>query len=232
MKPLIIAVTAVLLHCIAFGATADKPPEANPADVFGGKYVSIQQEPIFQPPVKPAPKQPDMQRATENDALALASLDVATIPPQDAVYTRYLWIRDGSYEGLQCCNLAMGYISRGTVIVRGVPLPLPPVPGSKLLLLRIDLRNYAPRDKDLRELTSTFEEFRFDPRFNLLITKDTIKFAEAAGLTVPPLVQKVKKFRDVEKAEFKGMGFVKGTWKEPYEEEVAVDVLRLPALAR
>lgn len=130
---------------------------------------------------------------TENDALKLASLDILTVPIFDRQYIRYIWIvpNEFMFEDMQIMSLTLNYISRGTVPVQPIPIGK-----DKLMLVRLDLRAYAPKEKDLEDLIKVWEEFRFDPRFNLLLTKDTIKFA--IGVDIPKGKGKTKKreFRD------------------------------------
>jgi hypothetical protein len=112
-----------------------------------------------------------------NDALNLAVVDVLGQTDDCRCYLRYIWVMDGEQGSGQACSFAMNSISRGSVIKRPVMIGK-----DKLMLLRVDLRHYAPRDSDLRDFINTWEEFRFDPRFNLLLTKDTVKFALNSGI--------------------------------------------------
>jgi|HubBroStandDraft_4_1064222.scaffolds.fasta_scaffold00029_97 hypothetical protein len=117
---------------------------------------------------------PAYQHASENDALALALTDVMTIHADLRCHIRYIWIASGEFEDLQAVSYAVNLVSRGSIGKRPVP-----VTNGKVLLARIDLRDYAPRDEDYREWAAAFEEMRFDPRFSLLLTKDTLQFAGA-----------------------------------------------------
>jgi hypothetical protein len=117
---------------------------------------------------------------TENDVLRLAAADILTLPPFDRQYQRFLWVvpSETLWEDSQATVLALNYVSRSTIAVHPIRLG-----ANKLMLLRFDLRMVAPKDRDLEEWTRVFEEFRFDPRFSLLLTKDTLKFA--AGIDLP-----------------------------------------------
>lgn len=172
--------------------------------------------------------------ATANDALLLAVMDMRTIDPFHHQYLRYIWIDSGEYEDAQATILAINKVSRSSVIVKPVILGK-----DKLILLRLDLRQLAPREEDLREYTKIYEEFQFDPCFSVLITKDTLKFVLGIGIGVDPNKDRktIKKQRDkvvVQEAppvikgkdgkdikdvkESKAPGFT--TQKEEYEEVV------------
>lgn len=120
---------------------------------------------------------PLFARADENTAIALALADVRTLPKHDRAYQRYIWIPDGKVESLQEVSLTLNYISRATTIIRPTP-----VAGQ---LARVDVRHYAPRDSDRDEWMGTWYNFTFDPRFSLLLTKDTLKFSQGLIVNVP-----------------------------------------------
>lgn len=132
-----------------------------------------------------------------NDALALAELDLRSLDRETRLYTRYIWITNGEFEDLQCSSLVLNYISRGTVALRPMPLGK-----GKLMLARLDLRHYAPRPTDLLEFTKVWEELRYDPKFNLLFTKDTLKFS--GGISFPKSQKMVKHKRAFESDPYKG----------------------------
>lgn len=111
---------------------------------------------------------PTVAWADENAAIALALKDALSLPIQDRHCIRYVWVPDGSHEAMQVTSLVMNTISRATVIAR--PLPLDKT------LIRVDLRHYA--GKDLLEFKYAWGCLTFDPKFSLLITKDTLKFSE------------------------------------------------------
>lgn len=114
----------------------------------------------------------------ENEALALAVPDVKTLSDYDRRYTRYVWISDGNGQSLQINSLVTNYFNQEPVIKRPVR-----VVGDKALLARINL-SYLASGAALEKLLVDWEEFRFDPRFNLLLTKDTIRFSADIGYTV------------------------------------------------
>ncbi len=122
---------------------------------------------------------------TEADAVLMALQDLPGNGAFANPYVRYIWIEDGDPETAQVVSLILNYISRASVIKR------PAIIGKeKLMLVRVDLSDYSGKN-DLAELIDVWEEFRFDPRFNLLITKDTLKFA--TGIDIPKSKRVVQK---------------------------------------
>jgi hypothetical protein len=115
-------------------------------------------------------------QANENAALAIAYKDVIGMPQHERQYMRYVHIPNGSHEEMQLTSLALNYVSRGTVIIR--PLPIDKT------VLRIDIRHYAPQEKDRDEWAEAWWRLQYDPTFSLLLTKDTIKFSEHVGIKV------------------------------------------------
>ena len=107
---------------------------------------------------------------TPNDAIKMALADANKIDPFNRQYLRYIFIANGSQDAMKVMSLALNYISRGSVIQRPYPL-------ANGHLLRIDLRQYAPTDKDLADWIKIWEDFAFDPSFSTLITKDQSDFA-------------------------------------------------------
>ena len=79
---------------------------------------------------------------------------------------------------MKVTSLALNYVSRGSSILR-------PIPVASGHLLRVDLRYYAPQDKDLADWINIWEEFAFDPTFALLMTKDQVNFAIKAAELFP-----------------------------------------------
>ncbi len=99
-----------------------------------------------------------------NDAYRLVAADLATIARHDAYYIRYLYINSFTAEKLKALTLGINYVSRATVPLRLTPL-------ASGFVVRVDLRYFAPRADDLKLWLTLWEEFRFDPSFNLLITR-------------------------------------------------------------
>lgn len=121
---------------------------------------------------------------SESDALLLASKDVVEIPALERQYMRYVWVTPDEpdfREAAQAVSHALNSVSSMPVIVRPAPLGK-----DRLLVLRVDLRAYS--GKRINEMVEVWESFKFDPRLNLLLTKDTLKFA-----TNPPEFPKVRK---------------------------------------
>lgn len=106
----------------------------------------------------------------------MALADQQTLPVTEVPFHRYLWVEDGTTETARVLSLALNMLSRAATIQRPAP-----VQQGQVLLLRVDLRHYAPRASDLREWVRFWEELQFDPRFNLLLTKGILR-AAARGL--------------------------------------------------
>ena len=122
-------------------------------------------EPMVGPPPNLPPKLVPLP--TPSDAQAAALADLKAMPAGDRVFTRYLWIADGKKESAQLGSLTLNYVSRSGTIHR------PPVI-AKGMLLRVDLRWFAPIVTDLAEWIALWELLSTDPSFNTLITRDQI----------------------------------------------------------
>jgi hypothetical protein len=112
---------------------------------------------------------------TANDALALAAADCKAQHSAARPYLRYVWVTDGEVEHAKVNSLAVNTVGRGTDIIRPMPLGR-----DRLLVLRLNLRSYAPRAADLKEWLTTWEDFQYDPALNLLVTKGTLRIAQLA----------------------------------------------------
>lgn len=122
-----------------------------------------------------------------DDAAKMAAADarqlVAKIGPADMVFQRYVWMVDGEAEDVKVLAKVLNEIGRSDVIARPDPLY-----GGKLV--RIDLRQFAPKLNDLNDWLRIWEELRYDPSFSLLVTKGTIKLlAEGATTRVRKTVK-------------------------------------------
>lgn len=156
--------------------------------------------PAVEPPVAkqpvpaPAPTDPIFKKLPdENDAAALALMDLRTVPEADQPFMWYVWIEGGSPQMAQAMSAVPNIDSQATKIYR----PTPVIAG-KLVLLRMDLRLYAPRVAELKEWLALREEFRNDPKFSLFITKDTIKqLVIQEGESAPTFSRRVTKTRRV-----------------------------------
>lgn len=146
----------------------------------------------------------------ENDALALALADVkgaletGQIDAWDTRFLRWVWIEDGDPNGFRVISDDLNDVSQNPRILRAVPIVR-----DRLVLVRVNLKPYAPKAADLKDLLATWEEFRFDPRFNLLLTRDGLGLKKAKAKTVAK----------------KG----KAKKKKAVEEEDQEDVARFPA---
>jgi hypothetical protein len=142
----------------------------------------------------PAPRQaPGRLRAlpVPDDAVGQALADVLTLAPYARPYARYIRVREGTLEadadGKPLSPPALSRDGKAVALTLGMasrsvfPNVRPvPVPGGQVL--RIDLTQYAPRPGDLREWLRLWEEFRFDPDFNLLLTRDELEMAARYGV--------------------------------------------------
>lgn len=107
---------------------------------------------------------------TPDDAVHAALADVQTLPPEVACYTRYIWLPGGTKDEMRRASFTLNVVSRSPVLT----LP-PPIAGG--ILVRVDLRGFAPRHADLDDWLRLWDGFQYDPAFALLITHDTLKFA-------------------------------------------------------
>jgi hypothetical protein len=160
----------------------------------------------------------------ENTAVLTALADLGTVDPVDRLFMRYIWVCNSEREEAQTTALVANYISRATTAQR--PLP---IVANGVTLLRLDLRLIAPqfggKDNDLNDMIKTWEEFQFDPKLNLLLTADTLKFALGLGIDVPQ--RTVKKQRQKKDPKTGQPLFYDGGRGEPAMEdydEVTVDV--------
>lgn len=96
----------------------------------------------------------------ENVAVAKAVKDILTVNVHDRKYVRYIWLQDGSQDALHSVSLTLNYISRTSTIKRPIFIDHD--------LVKFDCRYYG--------IDATWNELRFDPKFSLLLTKDTLAF--------------------------------------------------------
>lgn len=144
----------------------------------------------------PAPPVKELPQPSENDLLALCAADSKTLDRESQLFTRYLAVFSGEWEEAQALAFALNLLSRASVVVpltdaKSRPSGIYAIGNGNLLALRVDLRALYPREKDLTEALKVWESFQFDPRFNLLLTKDTLQFA--AGIEIPKQERNVKK---------------------------------------
>lgn len=120
------------------------------------------------------PEQPPAPLLAPTEEWSAAFLDLATVPPADRPFVRYIPIPSGSAEDLKAASLTLNYVSRASTIKKPDAIVAERA-GKKTLLARFDLRWYWPKADDLKEVLALWEELQFDPRYSLLITKDTLK---------------------------------------------------------
>jgi hypothetical protein len=107
---------------------------------------------------------------TPNDAVALALEDIRVLP--DARTVRYLWLGpNGAVEDAKSASIVLNMVSRSATLKRPEVL-------QRGNLVRVRLEDFAPTEKDLKEWLRIWEDFQFDPLFNLLLTRDTLRFAQ------------------------------------------------------
>ena len=124
-----------------------------------------------------------MQTVSSIDqATKWAKKDLDSLTRLDRLFTRYLWIRNGSQMGRKLGSLTLNYISRSTVIHR-------PQVVADGYLLRVDLRLFYPTTKDLQEVLILWEQFQFDPAFSRLLTKAMIENLSNQGIVVEGVVE-------------------------------------------
>lgn len=159
---------------------------ANVGDRLGAPRNAVAPMPEGDPSPAPEPKIERRWLQVPDDAIREALTDLQTIPPYAYPYQRWVWIPDGDVLSVKTTSLVLNYVGR-----KSDPY-LPPVVAGQHLV-RVDLRVFWPRERDLDDVLGIWEEFGFDPSFALLVTKDTLHFAEQFGLPIP----KVKVTRTV-----------------------------------
>jgi len=164
-----LAVVAVLFTALASQADHRQPAlDALLADLFG-----LAASPSASGPDGARAKPAVRRVSTPSDAVLTALADAERLSPFEARFVRYLWLPGGTVQELKDAALSLNIVSRATV-----PLRLPPVAG--LLLARVDLRQFAPRQQDLEDWLRLWEDFQFDPFFALLVTRDTLNLLTPA----------------------------------------------------
>jgi hypothetical protein len=131
------------------------------------------------PQIKAAPTPESAVRA------ALADAGMFFFAP----FYRYVWIPTTDEEDGKAVVLGLNYISRASFPLRPAEVPSP---GGRLI--RVDLRDLFPKDRDLIEGAKAWEDFAFDPQFSLLLTKDTI---ELSGISIGELALQQEHLGDV-----------------------------------
>jgi len=125
---------------------------------------------------------------SQRQAVQQAVADALSLPAAERPFIRYLWCPDGQFKA---ANLALNIIARGAVPVRArvlTPSRVKGLPGGTPagVLLRVDVRSYARffpgtlvsvPNPDVADWLKYWEYMKYDPTFNLLVTKDNVDFA-------------------------------------------------------
>lgn len=112
------------------------------------------------------------------------------VPPALWPVTRYIWNPSADPENVKAMAFALNTISRTDTLKR-------PVAVAGGLLIRLNILDYAARERDIREWSETWEELHFDPCFSLLITRDTIDLLEFPDGEAPRVKRRVKRVKEI-----------------------------------
>jgi hypothetical protein len=135
--------------------------------------------------------------STPNDAVRWAWADAQGIPPNERCFFRYVWIRDGLKASRRTVSIAVNYSGSGKAPV------MPPMVLFGGHLARLDLRHYWPTYEDYKEVVCIWEEFRYDPSFSRLITKDTLELLlRFGGLRRDEYERRKKELADIDVLRF------------------------------
>jgi mono/diheme cytochrome c family protein len=177
-----------------------------------------QEKPAVPPALERLPVPDDASRAALADVEG--RLARKQLSPTDALFLRYVWVRNDGPDAQKVVALTMNYVSTNPNIAR--PLP---VAGGMLAL--VDLRSFAPKAEDTNRLLRVWEELRFNPEFSLLLTPATLERAADEGQIVRVksrgTVQETRKVKKVWPGgkDARGQEFPKGF---EYEAEETVEV--------
>lgn len=131
-------------------------------------------------PLPPAPPAWPRRTVTPADAVVWAWQDAQRLPVEELPFLRWVWVRDR--DEAKELSLCLNYVSHATT-------PRRPVPAGGQLV-RVDLRYFAPQERELQEWLTLWESFQYDPSFSRLITGDTLRLV--AREQVPPVANKWK----------------------------------------
>lgn len=150
-----------LMIVLLFSGTAMAQPKINPLKDLDdlSKEISV-----------PKKEKEVLKRLlTPNEINSLVLQDLLTLTPAQALTTRYIWNQNPSSQNVQSVSITLNRISRSVSIFRPVPL-------SDNRLVRFDISQLSfDIDTDLKEIIEIWEQLRFDPNFNLLLTQDALK---------------------------------------------------------
>jgi hypothetical protein len=168
-----------------------------------------------QAPVKPKPV------TVPAVAAELAAEDLESVAPEERAFTRYVWVKNGSQASYQAVAFVLNTTSRSSVIVQ------PRAVGrGDAVLVRVNLKDFAPVLADLKEWLELWDELQFDPDFSLLVTKDLIPLLD---LDLPKVKKKVvettqKKRTVKQRVALGGNQFAVRDVEETYSEETVREV--------
>ena len=110
--------------------------------------------------------------STPADAVLFARDDAIRLG-KDAYYVRYIWEQAGDTENIAIGSLAANLVSFEATFGQLVDV-------GKGYVYRIDLRYLTSHTNpaDFKRFKKVWEELRFDPNFQLLVTKDTVKLLQ------------------------------------------------------
>ena len=114
-------------------------------------------------------------------AISLVKVDLATLTPAQRLTTRYLYDTRGGIEWVKNETANLNRISRNTDTIRPIPL-------ANNRLLRVDLTQLCFDLTQLQEYIDTWEELRFDPTMNLILTSDVFNVILGLPVDKQPLV--------------------------------------------
>lgn len=109
---------------------------------------------------------------------ALALTDLLTIPVVDRYRYRYLFDNVGGVDWVKSISASLGRISRSGI-------PKRPVPLANNRLVRVDLLDQVRSINDLDEYIGVWENLRFDPVNNILLTKVGLRTVLASSPIIP-----------------------------------------------
>jgi hypothetical protein len=132
------------------------------------------------PPDPPAEDGPIKPHATTDSGVREALRDIGI----EAVFgagpvTRYIFIDDTDEELFKATVLALHYVLRASH-----PIHYTAIPGPLSVIIRVDLSESYPGEKNLADVLKVWEGFRFDPQFNLLLTPDVVELS-AFSVKIP-----------------------------------------------
>lgn len=133
----------------------------------------------------------DVVKASPQEAQALVAADLKAQRPSDRPFLKYIWVPSELSttqwrHAVKLTSLAVNIISRGDVIHRPMLISnQAPI----VDLMRVDIRQYGLELSDFEDWLNLWEELRFDPFFATIVTRDTIKQFQEAGVVFPNVIE-------------------------------------------